>query len=41
MVVGQVTRRLHCQHTFHLSCVDAWFSSRPTCPTCRHDVRIE
>jgi len=41
MVVGQVTRRLHCQHTFHLSCVDVWFSSRPTCPTCRHDVRME
>jgi hypothetical protein len=42
MVVGQVTRRLHhCQHTFHLSCVDAWFSSHPTCPTCRHDIRLQ
>ena len=41
MVIGQTTRRLPCQHTFHLSCVDAWFSSRPTCPTCRHDVRLE
>lgn len=40
MVVGQTTRRLSCQHAFHLSCVDAWFSSRPTCPTCRHDVRL-
>jgi len=42
MTVGQTTRRLHhCQHTFHLSCVDAWFSSHPTCPTCRHDIRLE
>jgi hypothetical protein len=41
MVVGQVTRCLHhCQHAFHLSCVDAWFSSHPTCPTCRHDIRL-
>lgn len=40
MVVGQVTRRLSCQHAFHLSCVDVWFSSRPTCPTCRHDIRL-
>jgi hypothetical protein len=41
MVVGQLTRRLHhCQHAFHLSCVDAWFSSHPTCPTCRHDIRL-
>jgi hypothetical protein len=40
MVVGQVTRRLPCQHAFHLSCVDVWFSSHPTCPTCRHDIRL-
>lgn len=40
MVVGQVTRRLSCQHAFHLSCVDVWFSSHPTCPTCRHDIRL-
>jgi hypothetical protein len=41
MVIGQVTRRLPCQHAFHLSCVDTWFSLRPTCPTCRRDVRME
>lgn len=41
MVVGQTSRRLPCQHAFHLSCVDTWFSLRPTCPTCRRDVRME
>jgi hypothetical protein len=41
MVVGQVIRRLSCQHAFHLSCVDVWFSSHPTCPTCRHDIRLQ
>ena len=41
MVIGQTTRRLPCQHAFHLSCVDTWFSLRPTCPTCRRDVRME
>ena len=42
MAIGQVTRCLHhCQHTFHLSCIDVWFSSHPTCPTCRHDIRLQ
>lgn len=40
MLAGQSVRRIHhCNHMFHQLCIDTWFSTRPTCPTCRHDVR--
>ncbi|KAH7283648.1 hypothetical protein KP509_34G017800 [Ceratopteris richardii] len=36
---GQKIRVLPmCGHGFHLSCVDAWLSSHPSCPTCRLDL---
>lgn len=40
LLFGQNIRRInHCNHMFHQSCIDTWFSSRSTCPTCRHDIR--
>jgi hypothetical protein len=40
MLTGQSVRTIrHCNHMFHQLCIDTWFSSRPTCPACRHDVR--
>jgi endogenous inhibitor of DNA gyrase (YacG/DUF329 family) len=37
---GQYARILyHCMHPFHRDCIDTWFQSHVTCPTCRHDVR--
>lgn len=32
-------RRLACDHEFHQSCVDEWFSHSVFCPVCRHDIR--
>jgi hypothetical protein len=33
-------RRLrHCQHAYHLGCIDQWFERSVLCPTCRHDIR--
>lgn len=32
-------RRLACDHEFHQSCVDEWFSHSVVCPVCRHDIR--
>lgn len=29
----------HCTHRFHQTCIDTWFESHVTCPTCRHDIR--
>lgn len=40
MLNGQSVRTIrHCNHMFHQLCIDTWFSTRPTCPACRHDVR--
>jgi hypothetical protein len=32
-------RRLACDHEFHQSCIDEWFSHSVFCPVCRHDIR--
>jgi hypothetical protein len=29
----------HCEHMFHLNCIDTWFRRHIHCPCCRHDVR--
>jgi hypothetical protein len=29
----------HCNHTFHIGCIDEWFRRSACCPVCRHDVR--
>jgi hypothetical protein len=37
---NQEVRRLsHCNHLFHINCIDTWFGSNVRCPTCRHDIR--
>jgi hypothetical protein len=32
-------RLLHCNHTFHISCIDSWFQRNVHCPVCRKDIR--
>ena len=37
---GQRMRILdYCTHSFHSNCIDTWFATHVTCPTCRHDIR--
>jgi len=38
-VTADATRIRHCQHTFHRSCLNTWFSMSVRCPVCRHDIR--
>ena len=41
MLSGQSIRTIrHCHHMFHQLCIDTWFSTRPTCPVCRYDIRL-
>jgi hypothetical protein len=28
-----------CQHVYHRTCIDQWFTRSVQCPTCRHDIR--
>jgi hypothetical protein len=38
--LGQQMRILnYCTHSFHTNCIDTWFTTHVTCPTCRHDIR--
>ncbi|GKC73168.1 RING-H2 finger protein ATL8-like protein [Tanacetum coccineum] len=34
-------RVLPCQHVYHVTCVNTWFDSHSSCPTCRRDLRAE
>ena len=29
----------HCEHTFHQTCIDRWFTRNVRCPVCRFDIR--
>ena len=31
----------HCDHMFHIQCIDTWFQRDIHCPCCRHDIRDE
>eukprot|EP01018_Ginkgo_biloba_P028867 Gb_20666 [translate_table: standard] len=38
-VEGETVRVLpKCKHCFHLQCIDTWFKSHSSCPTCRHSL---
>eukprot|EP01059_Diplonema_ambulator_P016278 TRINITY_DN2765_c0_g5_i2.p2 TRINITY_DN2765_c0_g5~~TRINITY_DN2765_c0_g5_i2.p2 ORF type:complete len:135 (+),score=7.15 TRINITY_DN2765_c0_g5_i2:172-576(+) len=35
---GDRLRVLHCNHTFHAHCIDAWFQRSRYCPFCLRDI---
>ncbi len=35
----QCRRLTFCQHVYHQTCIDEWFTRSVACPTCRHDIR--
>lgn len=35
-----ITRKLICNHTFHITCIETWLSNATTCPICRFDLNL-
>lgn len=38
-LTSAAVRITHCNHTYHQSCLDSWFTMSVRCPVCRYDVR--
>ena len=38
---NDIVRKLKCNHHFHVSCIDKWFETHSTCPTCRQPINGE
>lgn len=38
-LTANAVRIRHCNHTYHQSCLDSWFTMSVRCPVCRYDVR--
>ena len=37
---GDAIRQItHCEHNFHRTCIDPWFTRNVHCPVCRFDIR--
>ena len=34
----EVSRLLFCMHSYHLRCIDTWFTENKTCPICRYEI---
>lgn len=33
-----IVRTLECSHTFHVNCIDRWFTENKKCPQCRFEI---
>lgn len=38
-LTSNAVRIRHCNHSYHRSCLDSWFTMSVRCPVCRYDVR--
>jgi hypothetical protein len=33
-----IVRTLHCSHSYHVNCIDRWFTDNKKCPECRFEI---
>jgi hypothetical protein len=33
-----IVRKLECEHSYHIKCIDTWFIENKKCPQCRHEI---
>jgi hypothetical protein len=33
-----IVRTLDCSHTYHVNCIDTWFTENKNCPQCRFEI---
>lgn len=38
-LTNDAVRITHCNHTYHQSCLNSWFTMSVRCPVCRYDIR--
>jgi hypothetical protein len=36
--INTVIRTLSCKHSFHINCIDKWFTENKTCPICKFEI---
>ncbi|KAF7274025.1 hypothetical protein GWI33_013289 [Rhynchophorus ferrugineus] len=36
----ETIKKLPCNHTFHINCIDHWLKINGTCPLCRSDINL-
>jgi hypothetical protein len=36
--IDDIVRYIKCSHTFHIDCIDNWFTENKKCPTCKYEL---
>jgi Ring finger domain len=36
--LSSIIRVLSCKHSFHINCIDEWFTENKTCPVCKFEL---
>jgi hypothetical protein len=39
LLIRPLREIIHCEHAFHQTCIDRWFTRNVRCPVCRFDIR--
>jgi len=38
--IDDIVRNIKCSHTFHIDCIDNWFTENKKCPTCKYELNL-